>query len=122
MTRLTLRGAKPERQRVVRTWRTAAARKPNASAIETAIGAPTNALARRTNRAAPTAARAIRESLTARRPTTNPTKPLPATTLARLTGHADAGFTLRVYARDRRDDAALAETVIARAATAGVGV
>ena len=29
---------------------------------------------------------------------------LPATTLARLTGHADAGFTLRVYARDRRDE------------------
>ena len=31
---------------------------------------------------------------------------LPATTLARLTGHADAGFTLRVYARDGRDEAA----------------
>lgn len=30
---------------------------------------------------------------------------LPATTLARLTGHADAGFTLRVYARDARDEA-----------------
>ncbi len=30
---------------------------------------------------------------------------LPATTLARLTGHADAGFTLRVYARDGRDEA-----------------
>jgi integrase len=28
---------------------------------------------------------------------------VPATTLARLTGHADAGFTLRVYARDGRD-------------------
>jgi hypothetical protein len=27
---------------------------------------------------------------------------LPATTHARLTGHADAGFTLRVYARDER--------------------
>jgi hypothetical protein len=44
-----------------------------------------------------------------------------ATTLARLTGHADAGFTLRVYARDGRDDAALVEDVLARAAGADVG-
>jgi hypothetical protein len=46
---------------------------------------------------------------------------LPATTLARLTGHADAGFTLRVYARDGRDDAALVEDVLGRAAEAKVG-
>ncbi len=45
---------------------------------------------------------------------------LPATTLARLTGHADAGFTLRVYARDRRDDAAVTADVLLRAAGAGV--
>jgi integrase len=45
---------------------------------------------------------------------------LPATTLARLTGHADAGFTLRVYARDSRDDAALVEDVLARASGAGI--
>lgn len=46
---------------------------------------------------------------------------LPATTLARLTGHTDAGFTLRVYARDARDDAALTADVLKRAASAGVG-
>ena len=46
---------------------------------------------------------------------------LPATTLARLTGHADAGFTLKVYARDGRDTATVVEDVLARAAGAGVG-
>jgi integrase len=46
---------------------------------------------------------------------------LPATTLARLTGHADAGFTLRVYARDRRDEVTVVAGVLERAATAGVG-
>jgi integrase len=46
---------------------------------------------------------------------------LPATTLARLTGHADAGFTLRVYARDGRDDAAVVEDLLARAKRAKVG-
>ena len=46
---------------------------------------------------------------------------LPATTLARLTGHADAGFTLRVYAPDGREDAALVEDVLSRAATARIG-
>jgi integrase len=45
---------------------------------------------------------------------------LPATTLARLTGHADAGFTLRVYARDGRDDTAVVEDVLARANGAGI--
>jgi integrase len=44
---------------------------------------------------------------------------LPATTLARLTGHADAGFTLRVYARDSREDAARVEDVLARAQGGG---
>jgi hypothetical protein len=46
---------------------------------------------------------------------------LPATTLARLTGHTDAGFTLRVYARDGRDGAAVAQDVLARAAEARIG-
>jgi len=46
---------------------------------------------------------------------------LPATTLARLTGHTDAGFTLRVYARDGRDEAAVVEDVLSRAAGAGIG-
>ena len=46
---------------------------------------------------------------------------LPATTLAELIGHADAGFTLRVYARDGRDTAAVVRDVLARASTAGVG-
>jgi hypothetical protein len=46
---------------------------------------------------------------------------LPATTLARLTGHADAGFTLRVYARDGRDEAAVVGDVLARASAANIG-
>jgi integrase len=46
---------------------------------------------------------------------------LPATTLARLTGHADAGFTLRVYARDARDEAVVVSDVLTRASGAGVG-
>ena len=46
---------------------------------------------------------------------------LPATTLARLTGHSDAGFTLKVCARDGRDEGALVEEVLARAAEARVG-
>jgi integrase len=49
------------------------------------------------------------------------TSGLPATTLARLAGHADAGFTLRVYASDPRDDAAVTESVLALAAEAGFG-
>jgi integrase len=47
---------------------------------------------------------------------------LAATTLARLAGHSDAGFTLRVYASDPRDDAAVAESVLTLAADAGFGV
>ena len=46
---------------------------------------------------------------------------LPATTLARLTGHADAGFTLKVYAKDGRDEQTLVEDVLKRAASAGIG-
>jgi hypothetical protein len=46
---------------------------------------------------------------------------LPATTLARLTGHADAGFTLRVYARDERQTQTVVEDVLARASGAGIG-
>jgi integrase len=46
---------------------------------------------------------------------------LPATTLARLTGHADAGFTLKVYARDGRDEAMVVKDVLARASGAGIG-
>jgi integrase len=49
------------------------------------------------------------------------TSGLPATTLARLAGHADAGFTLRVYASDPRDDEAVAASVLALAAEAGFG-
>jgi integrase len=46
---------------------------------------------------------------------------LPATTLARITGHTDAGFTLRAYARDARDTSAIVADVLARAKAAGVG-
>jgi integrase len=46
---------------------------------------------------------------------------LPATTLAELVGHADAGFTLRVYARDSRSTAAVVKDVLSRARSARVG-
>lgn len=46
---------------------------------------------------------------------------LPVTTLAKLIGHTDAGFTLRAYARDGRDGAAVVSDVLARASAAGVG-
>ena len=49
------------------------------------------------------------------------TSGLPATTLARLAGHADAGFTLRVYASDPRDDEAVVASVLALAAEVGFG-
>lgn len=45
---------------------------------------------------------------------------LAPTTLARIAGHADPGFTLRVYARDGRDEAAVIADVLARAAAAGL--
>jgi integrase len=47
---------------------------------------------------------------------------LPATTLAAIAGHSDAGFTLKVYARDPRDPESMTADVLARAAAAGVGV
>lgn len=46
---------------------------------------------------------------------------LPATTLACLTGHVDAGAALRVYARGGRDEATLVEDVPVRAKRAKVG-
>jgi integrase len=49
------------------------------------------------------------------------TSGLAATTLARITGHSDPGFTHRVYARDARDEAAVTADVLARAASAGFG-
>ena len=42
------------------------------------------------------------------------------TTLAELVGHTDAGFTLRVYAQDSRDQATIVSDVLARAAGANV--
>jgi integrase len=45
---------------------------------------------------------------------------LPATTLARITGHTDPGFTLRAYARDTRDTQAIVDDVLARARAAGI--
>ena len=41
---------------------------------------------------------------------------LVATTLASIIGHSDPGFTLRVYARDGRDEAAVVADVLQRAA------
>ena len=46
---------------------------------------------------------------------------LPATTLARVVGHSDPGFTLRVYAKDRRDEAVLVQDVLDRAQAAQIG-
>lgn len=46
---------------------------------------------------------------------------LAPTTLAEVAGHADPGFTLRVYARDGRDAAQLVADVLHRAAGAGFG-
>ena len=47
---------------------------------------------------------------------------VPLTTLAAIAGHADAGFTLKVYARDPRDAESMTADVLARAEAAGVGV
>jgi integrase len=44
---------------------------------------------------------------------------LPPTTAAEILGHADPSTTLRLYARDARDERALVEDVLARAAAAG---
>ena len=46
---------------------------------------------------------------------------LPATSLARIIGHADAGFTLKTYTRDARDEATVVSDVLARASGAGIG-
>lgn len=46
---------------------------------------------------------------------------LPITTVARILGHQDASFTLRCYARDARDEAAVVSDVLSRAAEARVG-
>jgi integrase len=46
---------------------------------------------------------------------------LPATTLARIVGHADAGFSLRVYAKDARDESTVVSDVLQRAASAQIG-
>lgn len=46
---------------------------------------------------------------------------LAPTTLAEVAGHADPGFTLRCYARDGRDEAAVVADVLARAGGAGFG-
>jgi integrase len=46
---------------------------------------------------------------------------VPATTLARIVGHADAGFSLRVSAKDARDESAVVTDVLNRAATARIG-
>ena len=41
------------------------------------------------------------------------------TTAAEILGHADPSTTLRLYARDARDDATVVEDVLARVARAG---
>ena len=46
---------------------------------------------------------------------------VPATTLARIVGHADAGFSLKVYAKDARDEATVVSDVLKRAAAAQIG-
>jgi len=46
---------------------------------------------------------------------------LAPTTLAAIIGHTDAGFALRVYARDARDTATVVTDVLARAESVGVG-
>jgi hypothetical protein len=44
---------------------------------------------------------------------------VPATTLARLIGHTNAGYTWKLYARDGRSDATVAKDVLDRARNAG---
>jgi integrase len=44
---------------------------------------------------------------------------VPDTTLARMAGHANPAITMRLYARDRRDQDRVNEDVLARAAQAG---
>ena len=45
---------------------------------------------------------------------------VPAPTLARVTGHTDPGFTLKLYARDSRDDAVIVQDMLGRAKRAKV--
>jgi integrase len=49
------------------------------------------------------------------------TMEMPDTTLARIAGHANPAVTMRLYARDRRDQERVNEDVLARAAAAGFG-
>ncbi len=46
---------------------------------------------------------------------------VPDTTLARLAGHANPAVTMRLYARDRRNQEQVNDDVLARAAAAGFG-
>src|SRR5262249_27423833 len=46
---------------------------------------------------------------------------LPPTTVAKIMGHTDPAFTMRVYARDVRDGQAAVADLLNRAAEAGVG-
>ena len=46
---------------------------------------------------------------------------MPPTRLAQIIGHADAGFTLRAYARDTADTATVVADFLARAREAGIG-
>jgi integrase len=46
---------------------------------------------------------------------------LPDTTLARIAGHTNPAVTMRLYARDRRDQERVNEDVLTRAAAAGFG-
>ena len=45
----------------------------------------------------------------------------PPAVVVAATGHSDAEFTLRVYAKDARDEAAFVSDVLGRAAGAGIG-
>jgi integrase len=61
---------------------------------------------------------ALRHSYASMMATTLAVEP---TTLARVTGHNDPGFTYRKYARDARPDAVVVADVLDRAKRAGVG-
>lgn len=45
---------------------------------------------------------------------------MPDTTLARIAGHANAAVTMRLYARDERNQEAVNADVLGRAAAAGL--
>ena len=44
---------------------------------------------------------------------------MPDRTLARIAGHSNPAITMRLYARDRRDQERVNEDVLARAAASG---